>query len=55
MTAKVENKVTILSDTFKELPGNKMNLARKKFSGLSVCALRKAKTVYLVGNVFDMG
>lgn len=45
MTTKVENKVTILSDTLKEFFGDKMNLARIKFFGLFISALCKVQTV----------
>ena len=45
MDTKVENKVTILSDTLKEFFGDKMNLARIKFFGLFISALCKVQTV----------
>jgi hypothetical protein len=45
MDIKVENKVTLLSDTLKEFFGNKMNLARIKFFGLFISALCKVQTV----------
>jgi len=45
MNTKVENKVTILSDTLKEFFGDKMNLARIKFFGLFISALCKVQTV----------
>jgi hypothetical protein len=45
MKIKVENKVTLLSDTLKEFFGNKMNLARIKFFGLFISALCKVQTV----------
>jgi hypothetical protein len=45
MKIKVENKVTVLSDTLKEFFGNKMNLARIKFFGLFIIALCKVQTV----------
>ncbi len=45
MKIKVENKVTILSDTLKEFFGDKMNLARIKFFGLFISALCKVQTV----------
>ena len=45
MTTKVENKVTVLSDTLKEFFGDKMNLARIKFFGLFISALCKVQTV----------
>lgn len=45
MKIKVENKVTILSDTLNELFGNSMNLARIKFFGLFISALCKVQTV----------
>ena len=41
MKIKVENKVTVLSDTLKEFFGDKMNLARIKFFGLFISALCK--------------
>ena len=45
MKIKVENKVTVLSDTLKEFFGDKMNLARIKFFGLFISALCKVQTV----------
>jgi len=45
MSIKVENKVTVLSDTLKEFFGDKMNLARIKFFGLFISALCKVQTV----------
>jgi hypothetical protein len=45
MDTKVENKVTILSDTLKEFFGDKMKLARIKFFGLFISALCKVQTV----------
>jgi len=45
MKIKVENKVTLLSDTLKEFFGDKMNLARIKFFGLFISALCKVQTV----------
>jgi hypothetical protein len=45
MDTRVENKVTLLSDTLKEFFGNKMNLARIKFFGLFISALCKVQTV----------
>ena len=45
MNTKVENKVTVLSDTLKEFFGDKMNLARIKFFGLFISALCKVQTV----------
>jgi hypothetical protein len=45
MNTKVENKITILSDTLKEFFGDKMNLARIKFFGLFISALCKVQTV----------
>jgi hypothetical protein len=45
MDIKVENKVTVLSDTLKEFFGDKMNLARIKFFGLFISALCKVQTV----------
>ncbi len=45
MSIKVENKVTVLSDTLKEFFGDKMNLARIKFFGLFISSLCKVQTV----------
>jgi len=45
MKIKVENKVTVLSDTLKEFFGDKMNLAHIKFFGLFISALCKVQTV----------
>jgi hypothetical protein len=45
MNTKVENKVTILSNTLTEFFGDKMNLARIKFFGLFISALCKVQTV----------
>jgi hypothetical protein len=45
MKIKVENKVTIISDTLKEFFGDKMNLARLKFFGLFISELCKVQTV----------
>ncbi|MCU0461357.1 MAG: hypothetical protein MUF36_04995 [Bacteroidales bacterium] len=45
MKIKVENKVTVLSDTLKEFFGDKMNLARIKFFGLFISALCKVQTL----------
>ena len=45
MKTKVENKVTVLSDTLKEFFGDKMNLARIKFFGLFISVLCKVQTV----------
>jgi len=45
MNTKVENKVTILSDTLSEFFGDKINLARIKFFGLFISALCKVQTV----------
>ena len=47
MSIKVENKVTVLSDTLKEFFGDKMNLARIKFFGLFISSLCKVQTVCL--------
>jgi len=45
MKIKVENKVTLLSDTLRGFFGDKMNLARIKFFGLFISALCKVQTV----------
>jgi hypothetical protein len=45
MKIKVENKVTIISDTLTEFFGDNMNLARIKFFGLFISALCKVQTV----------
>jgi hypothetical protein len=45
MKIKVENKVTVLSDTLKEFFSDKMNLARIKFFSLFISALCKVQTV----------
>ena len=45
MKMKVENKVTVLSNTLNEYFGDKMNLARIKFFGLFISALCKVQTV----------
>ena len=45
MNIKVENKVTVLSDSLKEFFGDKMNLARIKFFDLFISALCKVQTV----------
>ena len=45
MKIKVENKVTVLSDTFKEFFGDKTNLASIKFFGLFISVLCKVQIV----------
>jgi hypothetical protein len=45
MKIKVENKVSVLSDTLKEFFGDKMNIARIKFFGLFISSLCKVQTV----------
>jgi len=45
MNINAKNKSTILSENLTEFFGSNMNLARFKFIGLIICALRKVQTV----------
>jgi hypothetical protein len=45
MKIKVENKVTVLSDTLKEFFGDNMDLGRTEIFGLSISSLCQVKTV----------